>query len=498
MKGWRKTPQTLAALIAVLMVVSLLPGLSGCSAGGGSLGRVLESLNVGAYPMSADATREVERFDNVFLRYAGKDDVIQRKHFRDVFRRIRQNYVEPIDDAVLVKAAILGIEEMDGEPGAMDAREVVEAGLDAMLASLDPHSSYMNPKEFRESQVSTRGQFGGLGIEITAQDDAVKVIAPMEDTPAAAAGIMAGDLITHVNGEDIRGKGLAYAVERLRGKPGSEVIITIEREGVAPFDVTIERAIISVRSVRWRVEGQIGYIRINRFTERVESGIVMAMNEIRGDLGNDLSGVVLDLRNNPGGLLDQSLILADAFLKSGEIVSIRGRNNSGMRSHVASPGDMAAGLPMVVLINSGSASASEIVAGALQDHGRATIMGERSFGKGSVQTITPLPVEGALRLTTSRYYAPSGQVIQAHGVIPNIILERQRDDETSDEITREADLPHALDVGSDVEDVQSPVVMAETCSDDENVVDLELACAIALLRAGSSAAFLSSVGAPQS
>lgn len=502
MKHWPRTPETLAAVIAVGMILTLLPGLSGCASGQSPIGNVIGSISTGvAYPLSAEAEQELERFDEAYYRAVGDDeDAGQLRHFRDAFRRIRLNYVEPVEDHVLIDAAIEGISDTELIGEALTPRALVEEGLDAMMASLDPHSSYMNPREFEETQVSTRGQFGGLGIEITLENDTVKVVSPIEDTPAARAGMVAGDLITHVDGEDIQGKGLGYAVNLMRGEPGHGVVITVVREGIAePFDVSIVRAIIKVRSVRWRVEGDVGYIRVTRFTERVEPGIVEAMNALRDELGNGLAGVVLDLRNNPGGLLDQSLILADSFLESGRIVGIRSRGENAERFHNASPGDMASGLPIVVLINGGSASASEIVAGALQDHGRAMIMGSRSFGKGSVQTITPLPMEGALRLTTALYYSPSGRVIQAMGVSPDIVLVTESDDSQADDATREADLPHALDGGGSDERANAPVVDTALCDREEKLEDQELACALDFLHASSSAAFLSALGvSPQS
>ncbi|MBT3558836.1 MAG: S41 family peptidase [Rhodospirillales bacterium] len=477
------------------MLVSLLPGVSGCVLENRTFNSVLDTLGVGgAYPLSESAGQELQRFDAVYARYISHADDKQLRHFSDTFRRVRVNYVEPLEDKALIDAAIAGVEALEGDLASFEPRDVVEAGLDGMMASLDPHSSYMNPREFTESQVSTRGQFGGLGIEIIQENDTVKVVSPIEDTPAFAAGLQAGDLITHVNGEDIRGKGISYAVNLLRGDPGTAVTITIERADVTSFNVNIVRAIIKVRSVKWRLEGDIGYIRVTRFTERVESGIVNAMNDIRSQLGVRLAGIVLDLRNNPGGLLDQSLILSDAFLEDGRIVSIRYREGDGMdRHHSASPGDMAAGLPMAVLINGGSASASEIVAGALQDHGRATILGERSFGKGSVQTISPLPVEGALRLTIARYYAPSGRVIQARGITPDIVLLH---DPEEGEFTREVDLPHSLGNSQEMQDRDVPAIASKSCDGDAENEDPDLVCALMFLHSESSAEFLSSVGIP--
>ncbi len=480
----------------------LAPAIVACAQSGGPSAYF---DNGGAYPISAESQAEIRRFETVYARYASHTPGRHLKHFSDAFRRVRATYVEEVTDKVLIDAAIEGVEALEGEIGGVDPAVIVEAGLDGMLASLDPHSSYLNAEEFRESRVSTRGQFGGLGIEIMLEDDTIKIVAPIEGTPAEAAGLASGDRITHVDGEDIRGKGLMNAVNLMRGEPGSQVVITILRGDSQSFDVPIVRDIIRVKSVRWRAEDGVGYIRVTRFTERVEPGIVTAMNELREELGADLQGIVLDLRNNPGGLLDQSLILADSFLNDGEIVSIRGRGAGNSRSHSATPGDMASGLPVVVLINSGAASASEIVAGALQENGRATIMGTRSFGKGSVQTITPLPIEGAIRLTTALYYSPDGHAIQGNGVYPDIVLRMPPGDDAV-ELTREADLPNALDTVEAAWRNNIPVVAADRCpvngaavDDEGEAPDLELACAIRFLRTGSVHDFVAQVGvAPQS
>jgi len=492
-------------LAFVLAAAVLLPALLACAQNEGLVGLPSYLDDGGAYPIPMEARSEIERFRTVYETYVDKPSSRQFKHFSDAFRRVRATYVEPVSDKALIDAAIAGVEELEGEIGSFRAEDVVEAGLDNMLASLDPHSSYLNAQEFQESRVSTKGQFGGLGIEIMLEDDIVKVVAPIEGTPAEAAGLISGDKITHVDGEDIRGKGLMNAVNLMRGEPGSRVVITIVRGESAAFDVPIVRDVIRVRSVRWRVQDGVGYIRVTRFTERVEPGIVKAMNELREESGGALSGIVLDLRNNPGGLLDQSLILADSFLESGPIVSIKGRDGGGNRTHSASPGDMAKGLPIVVLINSGAASASEIVAGALQENHRATVMGTRSFGKGSVQTITPLPLEGAIRLTTALYYSPEGHAIQGNGVYPDVVL-KLPEAADAEERTREADLPGALDKVEDAWRKDIPVVAADRCpggdvttASEDETVDLELLCAIRFLRTGPVPAFVASVGsAPQS
>ena len=321
--------------------------------------------------------------------------------FGEVLERVRSDYVEKPDDAKLIESAI-----------------------DGMLSALDPHSSYMDAKEFRDMQVQTRGEFGGLGIEVTMEDGLVKVVAPIDDTPAAKAGVMANDVITHLDDEAVQGLTLNQAVDKMRGPVNTKIKLTIMRKGAdKPIEVTIVRDIIRVKSVRWHPEGgDVGYIRITQFNEQTTDGLKQAINDLNAQLGADkVKGYVVDLRNNPGGLLDQAISVSDTFLEKGEIVSTRGRNPEETQRFNARPGDMTKGKPVIVLINGGSASASEIVAGALQDHKRATLIGTRSFGKGSVQTIIPLGAgNGALRLTTARYYTPSGRSIQAKGISPDI------------------------------------------------------------------------------
>ncbi len=323
--------------------------------------------------------------------------------FGDVFERIRAQYVTETDTGQLIEAAING-----------------------MLSSLDPHSSYLPAEAFEDMRVQTRGAFGGLGIEITQQEGYVRVITPIDDTPAFDAGVQPGDLITAVDGVSLLGLTMTEAVDMMRGPVGSEIIITVLREGVAdPFDLSIIRDTIRVRAVRSRIEGNIVVLRLTTFNEQTYDSMAQLLQEAISELGgiDQLQGVVLDLRNNPGGLLLQAISVSDAFLERGEIVSTRGRNESDIERHNATPGDLIEGRPMVVLINGGSASASEIVAGALQDHNRAVVVGERSFGKGSVQLLIPLRGNGgAMRLTTSRYFTPSGRSIQALGVAPDIVV----------------------------------------------------------------------------
>jgi carboxyl-terminal processing protease len=325
--------------------------------------------------------------------------------FGDVFERIRTGYVEEVDEKDLIQAAING-----------------------MLASLDPHSSYLPPDDFDDMRVQTRGEFGGLGIEVTQEEGFVKVVAPIDGTPAARAGIQPNDLITHVDGEPVLGLNLNQAVDLMRGPVGSEIIITVVREGTAePFDVSITRETITISAVRSRLEDRAVVLRVTTFNEQTYPNLeeqIAQQVEAAGGMEN-VEGFVIDLRNNPGGLLDQAIKVTDAFLESGEIVSTRGRDPRDADRYNATPGDLAQGKPIVVLINGGSASASEIVAGALQDHRRAMVVGTQSFGKGSVQTIIPVQQDGAMRLTTARYYTPSGRSIQALGVAPDVIVEQR-------------------------------------------------------------------------
>jgi carboxyl-terminal processing protease len=331
---------------------------------------------------------------------AAADTYRQLSLFGDVFERVRANYVEKPDDSKLIESAING-----------------------MLAGLDPHSSYMDSKSFRDLQVQTRGEFGGLGIEVTMEDGLIKVVAPIDDTPAAKAGIMANDIITHLDEEPVQGLTLNQAVEKMRGPENSKIKLKIMRKGQdKPLEVSITRARIQVRSVRSRLEGDdVGFIRVTQFNEQTTGDLKKAITDLSTQASDKLKGLVIDLRNNPGGLLDQAISVSDAFLEKGEIVSTRGRNAEETQRFNARAGDLTKGKPLIVLINGGSASASEIVAGALQDHRRATVIGTRSFGKGSVQTIIPLGSgNGALRLTTARYFTPSGRSIQAKGISPDI------------------------------------------------------------------------------
>lgn len=389
--------------------------------------------------------------------------------FGDVFERVRSDYVEEVSDEQLIEAAVRG-----------------------MLTDLDPHSAFLNRKNFRDMQVQTKGEFGGLGIEVTMEGGYVKVVSPIDETPAFRAGIKAGDLITHLDGEHVQGLTLSQAVEKMRGPVNSDIKLTIRRAN-ENFDVSITRDKIRIRSVRSRTEGNVGYIRITSFSEQTESGLNKAVEKIKAELGDKLVGFVLDLRNNPGGLLDQAVQVTDAFLEEGEIVSTRGRSQENAQRFHATPGDITDGLPVVVLINGGSASASEIVAGALQDHRRAVVLGVQSFGKGSVQTIIPLGRNGAIKLTTQRYYTPSGTSIQARGISPDIEVAQARIEPiegTSRRTRHEADLRGAL--GNDQSDEKQDTEKKDSGGEPETAkkdtkpaqkpVDYQLARALDLLR----------------
>ena len=355
---------------------------------------------------------------------ANSETYRQLNLFGDVFERVRAEYVEDVSDEQLIEAAVKG-----------------------MLAALDPHSGYLSPREFEDMQVQIRGEFGGLGIEVTMENGLVKVISPIDDTPASRAGIQPGDFISHIDGEQVMGLTLTEAVERMRGPVKSTIVVTVLREGEpVPLDVSLIRDVIRIRSVRSRAEGDVGHVRITSFNEQTQPGLEKALEDLRAEIGGDMKGLVLDLRNNPGGPLDQAVSVSSSFLERGEIVSMRGRRADSARRFNAETGDLLDGLPMVVLINGGSASASEIVAGALQDHRRAVILGTRSFGKGSVQSIVPLPGDRAMRLTTARYYTPSGRSIQAKGIEPDIEVERTSIEEVEvEDRRRESDLRGRLD-----------------------------------------------------
>jgi carboxyl-terminal processing protease len=392
--------------------------------------------------------------------------------FGDIFERIRAQYVEDVD-----------------------TKDLVEAAINGMLTSLDPHSSYLSADDAAKMRVQTSGEFGGLGIEVTQEEGWVKVVSPMDGTPADAAGILAGDFITAVDGESVLGLTLDEAVSMMRGPVGAEIIITVVREGEGePFDVSLIRDTIKLTAVRSRTEGNAVVLRVTTFNEQTYPNLRDGLEEQIADAGgiDNVDGIVLDLRNNPGGLLNQAIFVSDAFLNAGEIVSTRGRDASDGERFNASEGDLAQGKPIVVLINGGSASASEIVAGALQDHRRAIVVGTKSFGKGSVQTVVPLRGDGAMRLTTARYYTPSGRSIQALGISPDIIVEQPRprpageeEDDTAPRQRTEADLRGSLDNDSLTEDeirqIEEDRARAETAAQLRED-DYQLAYAIDILK----------------
>ena len=375
--------------------------------------------------------------------------------FGEVYERVRSEYVEKISD-----------------------KDLIEAAINGMLQSLDPHSSYLNADSFTEMKIQTKGEFGGLGIEVTMENGLVKVVSPIDDTPAAKAGLLSGDYISHIDEEPVMGLSLSEAVDKMRGPINTELKITIIREGKEAFDLKLKRAIIKVTSIKAKKEEDVAYIRITSFTQKTFKNLVKEYNKLSLEMKDNLKGLVLDLRNNPGGLLDQAVSVSNAFLERGEIVSTRGRDNKGEQRYNASKGDITNGLPIVILINGGSASASEIVAGALQDHKRGILMGTQTFGKGSVQTIIPVTSKGAVRLTTARYFTPSGNSIQAKGISPDIYVPQSKleilDNNNS---RREADLRGALDSENKKENNKS------LSNDEDNPVnDYQLNRAIELIR----------------
>jgi carboxyl-terminal processing protease len=394
--------------------------------------------------------------------------------FGDIFERIRAGYVEDVDE-----------------------KDLIEAAINGMLTSLDPHSSYLSAEDAAAMRVQTRGEFGGLGIEVTQEEGFVKVVSPIDGTPADAAGIQSGDFITAVDGESVLGLNLDDAVEMMRGPVGSEIIITVVREGeIEPFEVSIIRDTIKLTAVRHRTEGNAVVLRITTFNDQTFPNLQEGLKEQVEEAGgfDNIDGVILDLRNNPGGLLNQAIYVSDAFLEAGEIVSTRGRDPADGDRFNAQPGDLAEGKPIVVLINGGSASASEIVAGALQDHRRAIVVGTKSFGKGSVQTVVPLQGEGAMRLTTARYYTPSGRSIQALGISPDIIVVQPRpkpvdpdavEEDEPRQFRSEADLRGSLDNDSltadEIEQIQADRARAEAAAQLRKD-DYQLAYAIDILK----------------
>ena len=432
------------------------------AAAGGTLAGVLLTTQVAGPLIAESAAYDSSVYEQLDL-------------FGDIFERIRGQYVEPVETEKLVEAAING-----------------------MLTSLDPHSSYLSAKDFEDMRVQTKGEFGGLGIEVTQEEGFVKVISPMDGTPAADAGIMAGDYITHVNGESILGLTLDQAVDMMRGPVGSEIIISVVRQGTPePFDVSIIRDTIKLTAVKGRVVGKAVVLRITTFNDQTTPGLVTELEKGIKELGGkeNLEGVVIDLRNNPGGLLNEAISVSDAFLETGEIVSTRGRNPQDGERYNATAGDLIDGKPVVILINGGSASASEIVTGALQDHRRAIVVGTKSFGKGSVQTLMPLQGDAAMRLTTALYYTPSGRSIQALGISPDIVVQQpvRAPGETpadpaaadSKRLTSEADLRGAITNDSMTEDEKKLYQEEQTRAEEAAKLrdeDYQLAYAVDILK----------------
>jgi len=394
----------------------------------------------------------------------------QLELFADVLSRVRSDYVVTVDDSELIEDAING-----------------------MLQSLDPHSSYISPENFRDLQVTTSGEYGGLGMEVTQEEGVVKVVSPIDDTPAKKAGIKSGDYLTEIDGESIIGLPLNEAVSQMRGKPGEPITVTVVREGEDPMEITMVREIIERKVVRHEVKDGVGYLRISQFNEKTFPSLASSIKTLRQEFDGKIPGLVVDLRGNPGGLLDQSVKVSSAFLDGDEVVSIRGRNNKDTERYNAEARELAKNVPIVVLIDGASASASEIVAGAIQDHGRGLIVGMTSFGKGSVQSVVPLRGgrDGALRLTTQRYYTPSGRSIQGTGIDPDIAIAAIADDGKGNKRLRESDLPNSIE--NEVDDKTVELVIDYPPADFDVEDDYQLQKAIEILKNGSYAKKLAEV-----
>ena len=457
---------------------------------------------------------QLARFGSVYAQYANQPDATPHLDtFKYAFNRVRLNHLRDLDDARLMDAAIQGVRSLAAEPHSLEPAALIEAALDAMMASLDRHSAYLNADEYVRTQLLLEGSFGGIGIIATVDGGVVKVDSVIKGTPAELTGLRPGDVITHLDDEPLRGMSLREIAKRFRGangrsangglditgpefglsngRPGTDIRLTVFRGAAHSLNIAITRALIMNQWFHWRAVGEIVYIRIDRFVENVGNDLREALRVMHGRTAPGIKGVVLDLRDNRGGLVRQSITVADAFLEEGLIVSVFGRPTAShpmsMRSFEAQPGDLARHLPMVVLINSQTASASEIVAAALQHRGRATVMGVRSFGKGTVQSILPLPTEGALRMTTARYYGPSGQSIQARGVVPDIAVSvigghgpRRGAGSPGKSEDVAGERPRAYINESD-------------CPTEDAGADRLLGCALALLRAGSVQRFLASL-----
>ncbi|WP_416878918.1 S41 family peptidase [Litorimonas sp.] len=394
--------------------------------------------------------------------------------FADVLARVRTDYVVDVNDA-----------------------ELIENAMNGMLQSLDPHSSYVTPEQFKELQVTTSGEYGGLGMEVTMEEGFVKVIAPIDETPAKRAGIKAGDYLTEINGKSILGLSLTEAVKQMRGKPGEDITVTVVREDEDPKDITITREVIKRVVVKNEIKDGIGYIRLAQFNDKAEEGLIDSIKSLKKEFGGNIPGIVLDLRANPGGLLDQSIKVSSVFLDGGEIVSTRGRVASDTQRYNGEAGELAEGVPLIVLIDGASASASEIVAGAIQDRGRGIVVGMPTFGKGSVQSVIPLRGgrDGALRMTTQRYYTPSGRSIQGTGIDPDIAIASEPDDGKADRRRREADLPNAIlnEKALAEEENKEELVIDYPAEDFDVEQDYQLQKAIAILKGGQYASTLAAL-----
>ena len=479
------------AAVALLLSASLLA----LPAANASTRQLLDDLvSETGVPLSIDERKVLERAMPILeQRYLRSID--SRELLSEVFETLRENDAAKKDDETSTDDGATP----DGEA---DPLLRIALSLNTALQSLDAHTAYLTPEAEREMEVRTTGEFGGLGLEVTMEDGFVKVVSPIDDTPAQRAGMLAGDLITQVDGEPVKGLTLRQAVSRMRGIVGSDIQLTVRRENVATdFLVTITRDLIRIRPVRHRAEGDVGYVRISSFNRRADQALAAAVRELEVEMGGSMRGLVLDLRNNPGGLLDQAIQVADSFLDNGDIVSVRGRQYLEEARYEAEFGDLVRGKQVVVLINSGSASASEIVAGALKDHRRAVLIGSRSFGKGSVQTILRMGRYGALRLTTQLYYLPNGETIQARGVPPDMRVEIARREDEQPQVRREENLSNALkgepDEAVDGE-LSTPILSGERCleiapleSDDQ-----VLACALAFIRLGGADRLAAAASAP--
>lgn len=526
MKIWPRLPSVLMVILTIAVSTVFLPSLSGCVVQDNPLGRWFSSLT-GTFGLPEEVMIDLARFEDVYHEKSVDDGTRKDnfKQFIDAYKVVRTHYVIPVVDHDLINYAIEGLNnedqgwanEEDGTPaGKASPSKVIEIALDRMMARLDPHSGYMTAREFQELKVGTSGQFGGLGIEVQQGEGFLKVVSPIEDTPADRAGLKPNDRITHVDGQSIEKWSLSKTVGYLRGEPGSPVTVTVDRDDVRPFDVEIVRDIIRVKAVKFALYDDYLHLRVTAFSERTERDAQNAFEVVHREIGDNLKGVILDLRNNPGGLLQQSIALSDMFLEGGDVVSIRERRADSDRHYGAGGGDWAKGLPVVVLVNGGSASASEIVSGALQDHDRAILMGRRTFGKGSVQTIVPLISEGAVKITNALYYLPSGRTIQQVGVAPDILLKLPEKKEEADAkaemegeiedkkdlplIRKEADLPNVLKAeslsGQNLHAKEGVLGQASVsaCPEVGEKKDRELGCALQFLKSGSAQKFIASLG----